>query len=55
MVGVAIDSALPLLRQTYPDAGVITLTYGSSQGPAQQIKLETFVRTVLERAPQVTR
>ncbi|RKY08459.1 MAG: hypothetical protein DRP66_04510 [Planctomycetota bacterium] len=49
MVGVAIDSALPLLRQSYPDTPVITLTYGSSQGPAQQIKLETFVQTVLER------
>ena len=52
MVGVIIDSALPLLRQTYPDTPVITLTYGSTQGPAQQIRLETFVQTVLERTNQ---
>ncbi len=52
MVGVAIDSALPLLRQTYPDTPVITLTYGSTQSPAQQIRLETFVQTVLERTNQ---
>jgi predicted CoA-substrate-specific enzyme activase len=50
MVGVAIDSALPLLRGTYPDVPIITLTYGSTEGPAQHIRLETFVHTVLERS-----
>jgi hypothetical protein len=50
MVGVAIDSALPLLRSTYPDTPIITLTYGGTEGPAQHIRLETFVHTVLERA-----
>jgi predicted CoA-substrate-specific enzyme activase len=50
MAGVAIDSALPLLRSTYPDTPIITLTYGSTEGPAQHIRLETFVHTVLERS-----
>lgn len=49
MIGVAIDSTLPLLKQTYPDTPVITLTYGSNQSPVQQIKLETFVQTVIEK------
>lgn len=49
MIGVAIDSTLPLLRQTYPDTPVITLTYGSNQGPVQKIKLETFAQTVLDK------
>ena len=50
MVGVAIDSALPLLRGTYPDTPIITLTYGGTEGPSQHVRLETFVHTVLERA-----
>ncbi|UCF16929.1 MAG: hypothetical protein JSW59_05610, partial [Phycisphaerales bacterium] len=50
MVGVAIDAALPLLRNTYPDTSIITLTYGGTEGPAQRIRLETFVHTVLERS-----
>jgi hypothetical protein len=50
MVGVAIDSALPLLRSTYPDTPIITLTYGGTEGPAQHIRLETFVHSVLERS-----
>jgi predicted nucleotide-binding protein (sugar kinase/HSP70/actin superfamily) len=50
MAGVAIDSALPLLRSTYPDTPIITLTYGSTEGPAQHIRLETFIYTVLGRS-----
>jgi hypothetical protein len=50
MVGVAIDGALPLLRGAYSDTPVITLTYGGTEGPAQHIRLETFVHTVLERS-----
>ncbi|MBN2594466.1 MAG: hypothetical protein JXA81_13240 [Sedimentisphaerales bacterium] len=50
MVGVAIDAALPLFRSTYPDAPIITLTYGGTEGPAQHIRLETFVYTLLERS-----
>jgi hypothetical protein len=50
MVGVAIDAALPLLRSTYPDTPIITLTYGGTEGPAQHIRLETFVHTLLERS-----
>jgi predicted nucleotide-binding protein (sugar kinase/HSP70/actin superfamily) len=50
MVGVAIDAALPLLRSTYPDIPIITLTYGGTEGPAQHIRLETFVHTLLERS-----
>jgi predicted CoA-substrate-specific enzyme activase len=50
MVGVAIDAALPLLRGTYPNTPIITLTYGGTEGPAQHIRLETFVHTVLERS-----
>jgi predicted nucleotide-binding protein (sugar kinase/HSP70/actin superfamily) len=50
MVGVAIDATLPLLRNTYPDIPVITLTYGSTEGPAQRIRLETFVHTILEHS-----
>ncbi|MHC4239274.1 MAG: acyl-CoA dehydratase activase-related protein, partial [Planctomycetota bacterium] len=50
MVGVAIDAALPLLRNTYPETPIITLTYGGTEGPAQRIRLETFVHTVLEHS-----
>jgi hypothetical protein len=50
MVGVAIDSAMPLLRNSYPETPIITLTYGGTEGPAQHIRLETFVHTVLERS-----
>ncbi len=50
MVGVVIDSAFPLLRRTYPDVPIITLTYGGTEGPAQDIRLDTFVQTVLERS-----
>lgn len=50
MVGISIDSTMPLLRKSYPETPIITLTYGSSQEPGQQIKLETFVQTVLEKA-----
>jgi hypothetical protein len=50
MVGVAIDAALPLLRNAYNDTPIITLTYGGTEGPAQHIRLETFVHTVLERS-----
>jgi hypothetical protein len=50
MVGVAIDSALPLLRNTYNDTPIITLTYGGTEGPAQHIRLETFVHTILEHS-----
>ena len=50
MVGVAIDAALPLLRNKYTDTPIITLTYGSSEGPAQHIRFETFVQTILERS-----
>jgi hypothetical protein len=50
MVGVAIDSALPLLRRTYTDTPIITLTYGGAEGPAQHIRLETFIHTILERS-----
>ncbi len=49
MVGVAIDAALPLLRNTYTNTPIITLTYGGTEGPAQHIRLETFIHTVLER------
>ncbi len=49
MVGVAIDAALPLIHNAYPDTPVITLTYGGTEGPAQHIRLDTFVHSVLER------
>jgi predicted nucleotide-binding protein (sugar kinase/HSP70/actin superfamily) len=50
MVGVAIDASLPLLRNTYPDRSIITLTYGGTEGPGQCVRLETFVHTVLEHS-----
>jgi len=50
MVGVAIDAALPLVRNTYPDTPVMTLTYGGTEGPAQRVRLDTFVHTVLEQS-----
>jgi predicted nucleotide-binding protein (sugar kinase/HSP70/actin superfamily) len=53
MVGVAIDSALPLLRGTYTDTPIITLTYGGAEGPAQHIRLETFVHTILKRSKSI--
>jgi hypothetical protein len=49
MAGVAIDAALSLLRSTYPDSPIITLTYGGPEGPAQRIRLETFVHTALAK------
>jgi len=52
MVGVAIDATLPLLRNKYTDTPIITLTYGDTEGPAQHIRLETFVHTLLERSKQ---
>jgi predicted nucleotide-binding protein (sugar kinase/HSP70/actin superfamily) len=50
MVGVAINAAFPLLRKTYPDTPLITLTYGGTEGPAHRVRLETFVHTVLEHS-----
>ena len=50
MVGVAIDAALSLLRNTYPDTPVITLTYGGTEGPAQRVRLETFDHTVRDHS-----
>jgi hypothetical protein len=46
MVGVAADGAMARIRSDYPDIPMVTLAYGCTEGPAQRIKLETFVHQV---------
>jgi hypothetical protein len=48
MVGTAIDSAVARIRADHRQAPVITLLYGGSEGPAQRIRLETFIHQVME-------
>ncbi|MCL5745937.1 MAG: acyl-CoA dehydratase activase [Acidobacteria bacterium] len=49
IVGTATASLIPSIRADYGDAPVISLTYGGSEGPAQRIRLETFVHQVKQR------
>ncbi len=49
MVGTAAASVIPRLREDHAHAPVIPLVYGASEGPAQRLRLETFVHQVFER------
>jgi hypothetical protein len=46
MVGAAASAAIPAIRASFGDAPAVTLFYGNSEGPAQRVRLETFVHQV---------
>ncbi len=50
MVGAATAGAIPAIRQDFPNVPMIALSYGGGEGPAQRIRLETFVHQVITRA-----
>ena len=49
MVGVSAAATIPALRADHGDAPVLALTCGSTEAPAQRLRLETFVHQVHER------
>lgn len=49
LVGTATGAVIPAIRAGFEDAPVISLTYGGAEGPAQRIRLETFVHQVRAR------
>jgi len=49
VVGTAAAALIPSIRADCGDAPVISLVYGGSEGPAQRIRLETFVHQVKQR------
>ena len=49
MVGTAASSFLPAVRADFRQAPAITLFYGGAEGPAQRVRLETFVHQVRQR------
>ena len=50
MAGVSMSAVAPRIREDYDQAPILTLSCGGSAGPAQRIRLETFVEQVKERA-----
>ena len=50
MLGVVIDSAVPLSRRTHPAVPVITLTYERLENARQHNRLDRFVHTVPKRS-----
>jgi hypothetical protein len=49
MVGTAASSFLPAVRADFRQAPAVALFYGGAEGPAQRIRLETFVHQVRRR------
>ena len=49
MVGTVTSSLIPAIRADFAQAPVLSLFYGSTEGPGQRIRLETFVHQVQER------
>jgi predicted CoA-substrate-specific enzyme activase len=49
MVGTAAAALVPALRAAFDAAPIISVVYGGAEGPAQRIRLETFVEQVRER------
>jgi hypothetical protein len=49
MVGTAVAAVVPAIRADHGGAPVISLFYGSTEGPSQRIWLETFVHQVRAR------
>jgi len=50
MMGIVVDGAMRAMRRDHPDLPMVTLSYGCTEGPAQRVKLETFVHQVHQRA-----
>jgi predicted CoA-substrate-specific enzyme activase len=50
MVGAATAGAIPAIRADFHGVPIIALSYGGGEGPAQRIRLETFVHQVITRA-----
>jgi len=46
MVGTAASAAVPRIRAAFGQAPVVTLFYGSTEGPAQRVRLEAFAHQV---------
>jgi predicted CoA-substrate-specific enzyme activase len=55
MVGVSAAAAVPRLRADHGGAPVLPVVYGANEGPAQRLRLETFVHQVKERAAATPR
>ena len=55
MVGVTIDAAIAGVRADFNQAPVLTLLYGGGEGPAQEIRLETFVHQAKQHAETIVR
>jgi hypothetical protein len=57
MVGVTASAPIPAIRQDHGGIPMVYLAYGSHEGPAQRIQLETFVHQVWQfyRRQQPTR
>jgi predicted nucleotide-binding protein (sugar kinase/HSP70/actin superfamily) len=49
MVGTVTSSLIPAIRADFAHAPILSLFYGSTEGPGQRIRLETFVHQVQER------
>jgi len=49
VVGTASGSVVSAIRADFGNAPIINLIYGNSEGPAQRIRLETFVHQVQSR------
>ncbi|MFH1531020.1 MAG: acyl-CoA dehydratase activase [Pseudomonadota bacterium] len=49
MVGVTVTAAIPAIRRDHGGLPIVSIAYGGSEGPAQQIQLETFVHQVKQR------
>ncbi|MFH2005486.1 MAG: acyl-CoA dehydratase activase [bacterium] len=46
MVGVSASAAIPAIREAHGNIPIVALAFGSNEGPAQQIQLETFAHQV---------
>jgi predicted CoA-substrate-specific enzyme activase len=55
MAGVSMSAVAPRIRDAYGQAPILTLSCGGTEGPAQRIRLETFVEQVKERARKTGR
>ena len=55
MVGTSAAAVIPSLRTDYDQAPVLSLVCGSTESPAQRLRLETFVHQVHQRHRRATR
>ncbi len=49
MVGVTVSASIPAVRRDHGGLPIVSIAYGGTEGPAQQIQLETFVHQVKQR------